>query len=95
LSDAKEEGLFEGEQLGIEKGEKIGIKKGEKIGIKKGEKIGIEKGFYITGLESLRNRLSKEVIEKITHLSKETILKLKQLLEKYGDKAENHLDEIM
>ena len=80
--------------IGLLEGEKIGIEKGEKIGIEKGEKIGIEKGKYLTALEALRSGLEAKIISTITKLSVDTIEKLKRLLEKYGDKAEDHFGEI-
>ncbi len=61
-----------------------------KKGKEEGEK---NKGYEVT-LESLRNGLEQELVSKITKLSIETIEKLKQMLNKYGDKAENHFDEI-
>jgi len=80
--------------IGLLEGEKIGIEKGEKIGIEKGRSEGEKINSFKTVLASLRNELTIEIIEKITHLPNETILKLKQLLEKYGYEAENHLNEI-
>jgi len=91
-------GVQKGEKIGIEKGEKIGIEKGEKIGIEKGEKIGIEKGraegFYITLLVAIRNGMSVEDVAKFFNVSIETVEKLKKLLNKYGDEAEQHLNQI-
>jgi len=64
---------------------------GEQIGVQKGEKIGIEKGMYISYLVVLRNGMSIEVVSKFFNVSFETVAKLKQLLDKYGDEAERHL----
>ena len=61
---------------------------------KKGKEEGEKNKGYEVALESLRNGLEQELVSKITKLSIETIEKLKQMLNKYGDKAENHFDEI-
>ena len=47
-----------------------------------------------TALESLKNGLEKELISKITQVPSETIEMLSKLFEKYGDKTEEHFDEI-
>lgn len=59
-------------------------------GKEEGEKIGI----YKIVLKSLRKGKAIEDISEFTDLPIETIKKLKKLLAKYGDKAENHFDEI-
>jgi predicted transposase/invertase (TIGR01784 family) len=100
-------GIEKGEKIGIEKGEKIGIEKGEKIGIEKGEKIGIEKGEKI-GIEKgekrgqllpvfypLRSGKSVDDIADFNNLDRTLVLQVKLLIEKYGDKAEEHIDEII
>ncbi len=75
-------------------GEKTGIEKGIEKGRAEGRAEGKLNEKYSTALESLKTGLDIETIAKITRLSKEIILKLKQLLEKYGDDAENHFAEI-
>ncbi len=82
LSTLKTEEEYKVHEKGKEEGEKIGIKKGEKI-----------KGYRVA-LESLRNGLDKELVSTITRIPNETIEKLKNMLEKYDDKAEEHFDEI-
>jgi len=90
LTEAREEGKAEGEQIGIEKGEKIGIEKGEKIGF--------EKGLYIksckTAFRCFRKGMSDEETAEFVELPIEIIIKLRPLLEKYADNAEAHLDEV-
>ncbi len=95
---ARVEGKYEGEIEGFEKGEISGIEKGEKIGIEKGEKLGLEKGekrgqllpvFY-----PLRSGKSVDDVATFLNLDRNLVLQVKSLIEKYGDKAEQHLDEI-
>jgi predicted transposase/invertase (TIGR01784 family) len=86
LTDAKDEGLFEGEKIGIEKGRAEG--KAE------GRAEGIQIGLYKTGLKMLRKKMSFDQISDLTGLSASEIEKLAMLLQKYSDDAENHLTEI-
>jgi len=80
----------EGEFDGFEKGEKLGFEKGEKLGIEKGEK----KGRLLTLFYPLRSGKSIDELASLVNYDKNEIQSVKMLIEKYGDKAEQHLDEI-
>jgi len=74
------------------------FERGERIGIEKGERIGIEKGIFLksckTAFKCFQKGMSNEEIVDFIELSFDVILKLRQLYEKYADKAEQHLNEI-
>jgi len=78
--------------------EKTIISEAEEKGRVEGEKIGIEKGEFLksckTAFKCFSKGISDEEISEITELPVETVEKLKQLLDKYGDEAEQHLNEI-
>jgi len=78
LTEAKEEGRAEGKV------------EGEQIGIEKGR----TEGFYISCIVALRNEMSVEDVSKILNVPFEKVLELKKLLDKYGDDAQQHFDEI-
>ena len=87
IDTAFDEGKMEGEQ--------IGIKKGEKIGIEKGKAEGKAEGFMITALRAIyKNKLDDDEIAELTGLPTTTIVQLRQLVVKYGEQAETHLEEI-
>ena len=71
-------------KMGTEDGKKIGLKQGIKEGKEQGIQIGIEEGIQIgernnqikMAKEMMKQGISKELIEKITHLTKEEIDKI-------------------
>ena len=80
IKEGKEQGIKEGKEQGIKEGKEQGIKEGKEQGIQ----IGIEEGIQIgernnqikMAKEMMKQGISKELIEKITHLAKEEIDKI-------------------
>ena len=81
---------IKGEQVGLKKGEQIGLKKGEQIGIKKGR----VEGEQLLILKALRKGKSIEDIAEFNDVDIELVKKIKILLDKYGNNAENYLEDI-
>jgi predicted transposase/invertase (TIGR01784 family) len=71
------------------------FEKGIAEGVEKGEKIGIEKGTYIIILNVLRKRKSIDEIVELLDTDRTLVEKLKNLLHKYGNDAEQHLNEVL
>jgi flagellar biosynthesis/type III secretory pathway protein FliH len=87
---ARVEGKYEGEIEGFEKGEKSGFEKGQKLGLEKGEK----RGQLLSVFYPLRSGKSVDEFADFNHIDRNLVMKVKLLIEKYGDKAEQHIDEI-
>ena len=85
LKKGKEEGLKKGKEEGLKEGKeeglKEGLKKGEEKGMKKGEEKGLKKGgekaVRKLVLKMLREAVDKTFISKLTGLSEDEIIKLK------------------
>ena len=76
LAEGKAEGLAEGEAKGIERGIEQGIKQGIERGIEQGMERGIEK----IAINMLKDNEPLDKISKLTGLSQEDIVKLKNKL---------------
>ena len=76
LKKGIEQGLKEGHEKGIEEGLKKGHEKGVEEGLKKGHEKGIEEGKKEIAKKMLKEKISIEVIEKVTNLSKDELKKL-------------------
>ena len=69
-------GYDKGLKKGIEEGLKKGHEKGVEEGLKKGHEKGIEEGKKEIAKKMLKEKISIEVIEKVTNLSKDELKKL-------------------
>ena len=76
LKKGIEQGLKEGHEKGVEEGLKKGHEKGVEEGLKKGHEKGIEEGKKEIVKKMLKEKISIEVIEKVTNLSKDELKKL-------------------
>ena len=76
LKKGIEQGLKEGHEKGIKEGLKKGHEKGIEEGLKKGHEKGIEEGKKEIAKKMLKEKISIEVIEKVTNLSKDELKKL-------------------
>ena len=76
LKKGIEEGLKKGHEKGVEEGLKKGHEKGIAEGLKKGHEKGIEEGKKEIAKKMLKEKISIEVIEKVTNLSKDELKKL-------------------
>lgn len=61
---------------------------------KKDEKLGIEKGKLLSMFYPLRSGKSIDETASFFNFDRNLVLRVKALIDKYGDKAEEHLDEI-
>ena len=71
-------GYDKGLKKGIEEGLKKGHEKGIAEGLKKGHEKGIEEGKKEIAKKMLKEKISIEVIEKVTNISKEELKKMQQ-----------------
>ena len=82
LKEGREEGLKEGREEGLKEGREEGIKEGKKEGkkegIEEGKKEGIEEGKQQLIIEMLKNGVDEDFIVKISGMSKEKILQIKE-----------------
>ena len=78
LKKGIEQGLKEGHEKGIEEGLKKGHEKGIEEGLKKGHEKGVEEGKKEIARKMLKEKISIEVIEKVTNLSKDELKKMQQ-----------------
>ena len=78
LKKGIEQGLKEGHEKGVEEGLKKGHEKGVEEGLKKGHEKGIEEGKKEIVKKMLKEKISIEVIEKVTNLSKDELKKMQQ-----------------
>ena len=74
LKEGREEGLKEGREEGLKEGREEGIKEGKK----EGKKEGIEEGKQQLIIEMLKNGVDEDFIVKISGMSKEKILQIKE-----------------
>ena len=82
LKEGREEGLKEGREEGLKEGREEGLKEGREEGKKEGKKEGIEEGIEEGKqqliIEMLKNGVDEDFIVKISGMSKEKILQIKE-----------------
>ena len=76
LKQGKEQGLKEGKEQGLKEGKEQGLKEGKEQGLKEGKEQGRKENNTEIIKEMIKQNLSIDIIEKITHLSKEEIEKI-------------------
>ena len=81
MKQGMEEGMKQGVKQGMEEGMKQGLEEGMKQGVKKGIEEGIKKKSIEIAEEGLKMNLTIIQIAKLTGLSEEKILELKQELD--------------